>query len=168
MWARRPKSGPFLTLLYCVMLVKCPSFSEPPYFHQYNKGVGLHDLLAHSGFFKVLRIYQAREGRGGGRLLLLLLHGQGLAWRPCRKALLSQPIGKAGPRELPTKIEPKLEVMETVLRSFSIVSPLVKGSDQGQTLIGGITYMFINIIILNSTTSISDNYLNLTSSFPIL
>lgn len=71
--------------------------------------------------------------------------------------------------ELPTKIEPKVEVTETGLISFSIVSQLVRGSDQGQAPIGGITHMFINIIILSSTTSsISDNYLNLTSSFPIL
>lgn len=106
----------------------------------------------------------------GGRWKIAAAAAQArLALKPCKRKLLIQPIWKAGPKELPTKTEPKVEVMKTVLRSFSVVNPLVRSSDQGQAPIGGIIHMFINIIILSSTTSsISDNYLNLTSSFPIL
>lgn len=48
-------------------------------------------------FFIFLGIYQAREGMGDGRLLLLLLllqHRQGLACRQCKTALLIQYSGK--------------------------------------------------------------------------
>lgn len=48
-----------------------------------------------SNFFKFLGIYQAGEEVGDGRLLLLLLlHGQGLGCRQCKRALLIQYSGK--------------------------------------------------------------------------
>lgn len=58
---------------------------------------------------------------------LLLLCGQGLARRGCKKALLTQPTGK-GWSQGPAYPELKLEGMQTVLRSSSIVNPLGRGS----------------------------------------
>lgn len=53
--------GLFLTLLYCVTLVKSLSLSEPPYLHQYNKRVALH------GLYRSFQLVQQSRNLPGSR-----------------------------------------------------------------------------------------------------